>query len=118
MSEAARIPAPHINGRVQRKVPTFHRPSISVGGVAADGAPAQARVWRNVPVTQIAAGDVIPDFGVVTSVHESRFVPSAGVLTSPAVEPDGFHWTVTIMGASTRTFHGSDVVFAFTAPAG
>lgn len=49
-----------------RKIPTFNRPGTSVTTGT------KKRSWKQVPVTEIRAGDMIADYGLV---HEVRQEP-------------------------------------------
>jgi hypothetical protein len=80
----------------------FQRPSVHVAG-----APAASlrREWREIPVTDVRAGDVVPGIGLVESVSEDV-----------SENVSGRTWTVTLVGGdgNLMVLPGEHTVNAFT----
>lgn len=99
--EGVRLPSlPTHHPRVQRKLPApFQRPSIAIS------APGTVkRAWRTVLVTDLAAGDTIPEVGVLDTVDQHV-----------AVDGTAVRWSVTVTSTAgiTRTYPGETQVLAF-----
>lgn len=118
-ADITRIPVPSLpKGQVRRKIPKpFARPSITIG---AGIPPADRREWAEVPAGDIRVGDIIPGIGRVFAVNNVLEVPRAGSGLAPEEIAGRVKWTATISGGAdnTRTYHGSDIVWAFTSHKG
>ena len=109
MSETPERAVPNFpRGRVQPHKPApYARPSVSLGEPT-------RRSWTSVPITEVKAGDILPDVGRVERVDED--IRGDDPLLTPGVEYAP-RWTITVTGVGgTRTFGGHEVVFAFTDP--
>lgn len=116
--EINRINIPKVpNVRVGKKMPKpFARPSITIGASIPSS---ERREWTEVPAGDIRVGDIVPGLGRIFSVSTTVDAPRHGSSLSPAEIADRVVWSVTLAGGvnNTRTYHGSDTIWAFTAKA-
>lgn len=101
--------APYRTPQVRRKLPApFSRPRIDL-----DAGTRVKRSWKDTPVTEIQAGDVVADIGRVESVVETIELPGANENTPLTDLP----WRVRVYNVMGDywDFSGHQRVYAFTA---
>lgn len=99
--------APYKTPSVRRKLPApFSRTRIDL-----DGGAQLKRSWKDVPVVEIKAGDIVANFGRVQSVNEFIKTPSLDALTDREVT-----WRVRLINVMNeyQDFPGHERLFAFT----
>lgn len=102
--------SPYKHPEVRKKLPApFARPMIDL-----DGGTHRKRSWKDTPVIDIKAGDVVADIGRVASVQEFIALPGSDLNAVQEQQVEFWRVRITNVFAEYWDFGGHQRLYAFT----